>query len=502
MTLISFAQNFEDIMLWRALKHVSPGFYVDIGAAWPDQDSVTRLFYDHDWSGINVEPNPSLFSELVEQRTRDVNLPIAISDRTSTLEFFVVADTGLSTLDAEIAEMHRSQGREVIPVSVPVSTLALVWAAHVPQGRDVHFLKIDVEGLETSVIRGADLNAHRPWILVVEATVPTSQTESHSDWESIVLKASYLFAYADGINRFYVAAEHEHLLVAFRFPPNVFDGFISRAQADSERTTVAAEVRAIEAEGLLERARFDQDRLARTIEWQTDEIGVREGQIAACRASENVLRERVGFLEATLFERNKAAALQFERLTALVAELNDERHARDEANVQRAQLEHRIHELNADRARMLHELSISYDRSAELDRHISNLYRSRSWRVAAPFRALTTIRTQPVAFFRRVIRAPAQTILRHTVPFVLRRPKVEATARRVLVRLPGGHARLYQFATTRGIVSMPQVGIVDPMDPPTMHISETSRPSRPASVERVRAALSDQLSGSAGRGSR
>ena len=32
MSFISYAQNFEDVMLWRALKHISEGFYIDIGA--------------------------------------------------------------------------------------------------------------------------------------------------------------------------------------------------------------------------------------------------------------------------------------------------------------------------------------------------------------------------------------------------------------------------------------------------------------------------------------
>lgn len=32
MTFISFAQNYEDVMLWRALGQVKDGFYVDVGA--------------------------------------------------------------------------------------------------------------------------------------------------------------------------------------------------------------------------------------------------------------------------------------------------------------------------------------------------------------------------------------------------------------------------------------------------------------------------------------
>jgi len=45
-------------MLWRALKHIERGFYIDVGAWSSDLDSVTRAFYEHGWRGINVEPNP------------------------------------------------------------------------------------------------------------------------------------------------------------------------------------------------------------------------------------------------------------------------------------------------------------------------------------------------------------------------------------------------------------------------------------------------------------
>jgi len=32
MTFISYAQNFEDVMLYRTLKHIEKGFYIDVGA--------------------------------------------------------------------------------------------------------------------------------------------------------------------------------------------------------------------------------------------------------------------------------------------------------------------------------------------------------------------------------------------------------------------------------------------------------------------------------------
>lgn len=56
MTFISYAQNFEDVRLWRVLKQFEHGFYIDVGANDPRHHSVTKAFYDHGWQGINVEP--------------------------------------------------------------------------------------------------------------------------------------------------------------------------------------------------------------------------------------------------------------------------------------------------------------------------------------------------------------------------------------------------------------------------------------------------------------
>jgi len=56
MTFISYAQNFEDVMLWRALKHIEHGCYVDVGAQHPVIDSVSKAFYERGWRGIHIEP--------------------------------------------------------------------------------------------------------------------------------------------------------------------------------------------------------------------------------------------------------------------------------------------------------------------------------------------------------------------------------------------------------------------------------------------------------------
>jgi FkbM family methyltransferase len=244
MTFISYAQNFEDVMLWRALKHIEKGFYIDVGACSPDVESVTRAFYEHGWRGINVEPNPEFHAQLVTRRTRDINVSIALSDKpgTSIMNFF--RNLGLSTLDENIARKHANSGFLVDKQEVEITTLSALWKQYVPEGQDVHFLKVDVEGVEEAVLQGNDWSKYRPWIIVVEATLPMSQQESHEAWEPILLTASYFFAYADGLNRFYVAREHAELMTAFKYPHNIFDNFKLNAQHEAEARAEEAEARA------------------------------------------------------------------------------------------------------------------------------------------------------------------------------------------------------------------------------------------------------------------
>ncbi|CAH0992018.1 hypothetical protein SIN8267_02133 [Sinobacterium norvegicum] len=223
MKLVSYAQNFEDVMLWRALGHINDGFYIDVGANDPTIDSVTKAFYDAGWSGINIEPEKEWFDKLAAQRTRDNNIQCAAGSSEGSLKLFVLPGTGLSTSNKEIAKEHEEEySISVTETVVPLKTLTTICREN--NVNDIHFLKIDVETAEKSVLEGIDLRLIRPWILVVEATLPGSQNQDHQDWEPIILSKDYHFIYFDGLNRYYVADEHKDLDHHFSTPPNVFDG--------------------------------------------------------------------------------------------------------------------------------------------------------------------------------------------------------------------------------------------------------------------------------------
>ena len=227
---ISYSQNFEDIVLSRALGNVKEGFYIDIGAAWPDQHSVTKLFYDAGWRGVNVEPNVKMHQSLESNRPRDTNLNVGVSDESGELEFYCFDDLGLSTFSHEIVLEHSRCGRiedgSYKNVTVNVVTLESIFDKHVKSNQDVHFLKIDAEGYESKIVLSNDWSKNRPWIVVCEATSPGTMDDSFLEFDRLLIDNGYVFAYFDQLNRFYVAKEKESLIPKLSLPPSSFDEFV------------------------------------------------------------------------------------------------------------------------------------------------------------------------------------------------------------------------------------------------------------------------------------
>ena len=225
---ISHAQNCEDVVLWRALAQIQGGRYVEVGANHPENDSITRSFYDAGWSGITVEP-VTMFADLHRtERPRDLLVEAVIADSgEATMTLHIFGDTGLSTIVDEISEEHQKAGLAENDVVVPVKRLDDVLADAGWEGTDIHLMTIDTEGAEASVLHTIDMRTWRPWVLVIESTLPNTATPSHDAWESSVIDAGYEFCLFDGLSRFYVAVERAaELRAALSYPACILDRFV------------------------------------------------------------------------------------------------------------------------------------------------------------------------------------------------------------------------------------------------------------------------------------
>jgi O-antigen biosynthesis protein len=223
--LTSYAQNFEDVMLWRALKGVRNGFYVDVGAHSPNVDSVSRLFYENGWRGVHIEPVAKWAQELRQARPDEKVIEAILGAESGTGTIYVLGDSGLNTTHLDIAESHQ---RDVglFFESALVKKLTLNDVFHQSDSAEIHWLKVDVEGDEAAVVDGWDRDKFRPWVVVIEATNPASVKTYDTRWESDLTSSRYELVYEDGLNKFFIASERvDELRDFYKYPPNVFDNF-------------------------------------------------------------------------------------------------------------------------------------------------------------------------------------------------------------------------------------------------------------------------------------
>ncbi|MDD2809711.1 FkbM family methyltransferase [Rhodoferax sp.] len=278
MIFISYSQNREDVMLWRALKHVTPGFYVDVGANDPSDDSVTRAFYERGWCGINIEPLARHIQSLQLDRPRDVNLCLAVGAEDGEVDIYDTSVRGWATANATVAQTHQANGVKVLCSRVPMRRLSGIFAEFAAT-KPVHFLKIDVEGFEAAVLQGMDFALWRPWLVMVEATVPNSQVlDDH--WEPMLTRAAYDCVYFDGLNKFYLAHEHPELKAAFAVPPNVFDDFVMAAQVRQQQLANEAQLKQQAFQAAHARALADKLRCQYELDGVKTELAAQQAKAA------------------------------------------------------------------------------------------------------------------------------------------------------------------------------------------------------------------------------
>jgi FkbM family methyltransferase len=425
--LISYAQNFEDVILWRALKHVDRGFYIDIGAQDPVVDSVSLAFYEKGWRGVHVEPIAAYAERLRQARPDETVVQAAVGTSAHTIAFWDFPDTGLSTGDPATAKMHERDNRKGMHIEVPCIRLSTILSDY--RNRDIHWLKIDVEGMEREVIQSWRPAKPRPWIIVVESTKPLSTKIAFADWEPLLVRLGYEFVYFDGVNRFYVSCKHPELNTHFGPGPNFFDDFAlsptapycARSNAEAarfcEQATASAEEAAIlsrrmnelraEAtlqtktfakavavcenviEGLTSRAKsLESDLLTRMeVLAARDAELVRTSEALAARGAELVrTTEALAAREAELARTNEALAAR----DAEIVGTNETLAARD---AELARTSEALSARNAELARTSEALTANnaWAKSLEADviaknERLAVVYASTSWRITAPLR--------------------------------------------------------------------------------------------------------------------
>lgn len=377
---VSYAQNFEDVVLWRAFADHKDGTYVDVGAADPILDSVTKAFYERGWRGVNVEPAPHYADQLDSLRPRDVNIRVCAGAADGEVTFHLAEGTGLSSMSGEAASALVALGYSMRDVAVPVKRLDEIMSDAELPTRDIQFLKIDVEGAELEVLNGIDFSVWRPWVVVVEATRPNSIQKTHDQWEHVLLAAGYDHVLFDGLNRFYVAKEHPELFDRIGGAPAcVFDQpFITAGHASVIELYQSVLSSYERLEALYSEALFSYERLEavysellQNLEARNTENAELTGRLTRSADEVATLGEKLAHLQRI----NRDLAIQLDRSGhRLAATAEETGHLRDELRRQTQDAAERV--------------QVAEARESAVARELSAVLQTVSWRFTRPLRSV------------------------------------------------------------------------------------------------------------------
>jgi FkbM family methyltransferase len=190
------------------------GKYVEVGAYDGIFVSNTWGLAEKGWYGILVEPIPRL-AQLCRENYADkpkvkvietavgppgmgeVSLYLAGTLTTANFDTF----TEYSHIDWAVNSLTEKK------TSVPCSTLDEILNSQ-QVAPDFELLVVDVEGYETEVFEGFDLQRFRPKMMIVELTDthPDLASTSHKDaaLSTLILNNGYRIVYKDAINTVFV----------------------------------------------------------------------------------------------------------------------------------------------------------------------------------------------------------------------------------------------------------------------------------------------------------
>jgi FkbM family methyltransferase len=154
----------EQALVRRFFSGARSGFFVEVGANRPQQESQTWHLEQLGWQGVLVEPQPDLAEELSRVRRARVFAVACSSPQNAGRRMRLHVAGALSALDRD-RMAPGAQSDKV--VDVPVRMLDdILLDAQAPEHFD--FLSIDVEGHELEVLSGFDLARWRPRLILIE----------------------------------------------------------------------------------------------------------------------------------------------------------------------------------------------------------------------------------------------------------------------------------------------------------------------------------------------
>jgi FkbM family methyltransferase len=206
----SYSQCGEDLIInfiFQILQIARPSF-LDLGAHHPTYLSNTYFFYERGCTGVCVEPDPMLHTEIKNKRKKDICLNVGVGTTQKTeADFFLMTSKTLNTFSKEEAERYQAYGKQKIEKVIKLPLLTVNQIINQNFTSAPNLISIDIEGLELDILKTFDFSLFKPEIFCVETLTYTEDNAERKLSEVIdyICQNGY-FVYADTfINTIFVS---------------------------------------------------------------------------------------------------------------------------------------------------------------------------------------------------------------------------------------------------------------------------------------------------------
>lgn len=191
----SYSQDGEDLLVDSLLRKKN-GTYVDVGAYHPILYSNTYAFYRKGWSGLVVDPNPSLKPLYSFFRPRDRFAEAAVGKAEAQVAYHRFKDGAYNTLSPGEAERWKKENRSPYLGATEVAVRPLRDILHEAGIATVDFLNIDIEGMDIEALESYDWSAPPSAIAIEDNSFDASTPDKSPVFRYLREKGYALSAFA------------------------------------------------------------------------------------------------------------------------------------------------------------------------------------------------------------------------------------------------------------------------------------------------------------------
>ena len=204
---IFFSADGEDSILDKWISDINNGFYIDLGSNFPLYASNTYGLYLKGWRGICIDPNPGLKLKYSILRSKDIfiNSAIVTNNKKKNQNFYFYKNNNeLNTFSKTRVNIQKKLYNRIPSKIVKVNQIKINDLINMINKREVHFLNIDIEGLENDIIKSLIKKKVLPWCIAIEELGTTCENLKSSKIKKILNKSGYFLGSKTFLTSIYI----------------------------------------------------------------------------------------------------------------------------------------------------------------------------------------------------------------------------------------------------------------------------------------------------------